>query len=42
MPGSKTVEHRSHKIVFSEDDHSYIDENGSRYVSVTTLVASRI
>ena len=43
MPGSKEVLHpilENCKITFTEDDHSYIDNIGKKYVSVTTLVAN--
>lgn len=42
MPGSKEVTHPNKKlsIVFTEDDHRYIDSKGKIYTSVTTIIAS--
>ena len=39
MPSSITVEHNNVRMVFNEEDHSYIDERGRRYTSVTSLVS---
>lgn len=38
MPSSITVSHNNRKMTFSEDSHSYIDNHGKKYMSVTTLI----
>jgi hypothetical protein len=42
MPGSKKVLHpnKNLSIVFTEDDHKYIDTKGRVYTSVTTVIAN--
>jgi hypothetical protein len=40
MPAGKTAHHPDgvHSITFREDNHSYVDNNGKRYVSGTTFI----
>jgi len=38
MPSSIVVEHNGHRMTFDEEKHSYIDDNGKSYLSVTRLV----
>lgn len=40
MPSSIVVERNGHRMTFTEDDHSYVDENKARYVSVTQLIGA--
>jgi ATP-dependent exoDNAse (exonuclease V) beta subunit len=42
MPGDNIVKHpnKSHIITFTESDHSYIDNYGKKYMSVTTIVGN--
>ena len=42
MPGNKEVFHPilNYKITFTEESHSYIDNKGRKYISVTTLVSN--
>lgn len=38
MPSSIIAHHNNRTITFTEDDHSYIDDKGKQYCSVTTLI----
>lgn len=40
MPSSTTSIHNDRKIVFTESDHSYVDDMSRKYTSVTTLIGS--